>query len=385
MASRKTKTKPSRRKKGNSPKRRKVSVKAAPLLVVDQKPILKKALTQCRRLRTELHKKQARLRRFEEEEIAAYQAWISANFGAELTEARELREQMARHEFVLENLSACELWMPERLQEVYEELMRRLEDGTLYEFQPPQPDDASEDDAEDEVDDPFEDFKQAFEEAFDDFFDEDGMEEEDEEAAGRFPGKPASRKGRQPEEIALKALYRALAKRLHPDHSELEGSMRARRWNELQTAYQNCDLHALQRIEAVCDMDTGGLSIRLGLARLRDLAAYHKSHLRPIREALREAKRHPAFGFAESDEEQLRRDVAAELGEFREQLSERLDWLQEEAREIADIVDEDAIDEDDWADLGTLFSEMKPRPRPRPRPKSTKSASRHEDPQMNLF
>lgn len=98
--------------------------------------------------------------------------------------------------------------------------------------------------------------------------------------------------------LTLKACYRALAKRLHPDHSTLEASLREKRWHELQAAYRNRDLEAMLRVEAVCDMEDSGLTVQLGLSRLRELATYHQSHVISIRKALNTAERDLAFGFA---------------------------------------------------------------------------------------
>lgn len=308
-----------------------------PLLVIDQTPILKKALTECRRLRTELDKKQARLRQFEEEEMPAYQRWYNAAFGAGLTELRTLQESLADYEFVAEQMGWCEMCRPDKLTEVFAELMRRMKDGTLHAFEPPRPEhdnpdeDEEEDEEDDDFDDIFDDMEEAFSEAFNSFFgSDDDNEEQEAYSNGRHGQGSRGRNSRSPEAMALKTLYRTLAKRLHPDHSDLEEKLRERRWNELQDAYHAHDLEVLQRIEAVCDMeDEGGLSIRLGLARLRDLAAYHRAHVRPIRNALRAAKRHPAFDFTKTDQTQLRREVEAELDEQRSQLRHRRDWLRD--------------------------------------------------------
>ena len=307
----------------------------APLIVIDQTPILKKALAKCRRLRTELHKKQDLLRRFEEEDQPAYQRWISATFGAQLTELREIRERVADWEFIHEQIRCCRIWMPEKLREVHDELMQRLKDGTLQAFEPPPPEDENADrnrssgddsgDAEDDFD--FDDFvKQAFEEFFDDAEDDEASANSADSTDGANASelRPSRRQPTDPEAAARKSLYRTLAKRLHPDHSELDEGIRERRWNELQTAYEADDLAALQRIEAVCDMEVGGLSLRLGLARLRDLADYHQSHLRPIRQALKAAKRDPAFGFDASKPGFVKREVAAELEDTKQELNHRL-------------------------------------------------------------
>ena len=330
----------------------------APLLVIDQKPILKKALAQCRRLRTELNKKQARLRQFEEEEMAAYQRWYSAEFGARLTELRELRESLQDHEFVAEQMSWCEMCRPDKLAKVFEELMQRMEAGTLHAFEPPPPDHPEEDeedifDDEDDGDDEdiFEDMDDIFKAAFNSFF---GFSDDDETSGDAEHERREHglnhrdyKKPRSSEAAAIKTLYRTLAKRLHPDHSDLEELLRERRWHELQKAYDEQDLAALQRIEAVCDMeDAGGLSIKLGLARLRDLAAYQRSHVQPIRDALRQAKRHPAFNFAKTDTGILREEIECDLNDQLRQCLDRRDWLRGMFQEVREDLAEDAAMEE---------------------------------------
>ena len=362
MAKRRKK-KLSKPKIGASSRRGKPNTAPAPLLVVDQKPFVKKALTQCRRLRTELHKKQERLRVFEEEEMEAYQRWFHSEFGALLTEIREMTEKANAYDFILKQLECCELFRPDKLEEVHSELMRRLEEGTLYSFVPPEPeedeeDDEDEDDEEEDEDDDedwedddewdeFDDMAEAFRQAFEDMFGggrtADGKENE---ADHRRHGKKGNRSG-SPEEASIKSLYRTLAKRLHPDHSDLESPMRERRWNELQSAYEERDLEGLQRIEAVCDMEIGGLSIRLGLARLRDLAAYHRSHVEPVRRALRKAKKHPAFDFEKANREVIRRDARIELSDTHGEIREKIEWLREEIDEMVEPEDEDEDDNDE--------------------------------------
>lgn len=342
MAARKRKSN-SHRKRAPRARRKTTPTESAPLLVVDQTPILKKALAQCRRLRTELDKKQARLRRFEEEEIPAYQRWFNVEFGARLTELRELQESLAEYEFVAEQLGWCEMCQPEKITEVYLELMRRMKEGTLHAFEPPPADKPYQEEDGFDFDEIFDDLDDAFASFFGSGDEDDTGSEDDtgdgQEAFGRsgegpVPGRHSSP---APETMALKSLYRTLAKRLHPDHSDLEESLRERRWDELQIAYNAHDLEALQRIEAVCDMeDKGGLSIRLGLARLRDLTAYHRSHVQPIRNALRKAKRHPAFDFAKAERTKLRREVEAELYEQRAQLLHQRHWLREMFEQFAE-------------------------------------------------
>jgi hypothetical protein len=284
------------------------------LLVMDQGPFLKKALSLCKRLRKELDKKQALLTAFEEVDRAAYERWLFSSYGTKLTEVRELQEELSAYQFILHHLSQCVYRAIEEVPKLYQELFRLKKKGALYTYVPPEPEETGEAEADDE---PFGHDEGAWDEDYDDdlraYFDDmfgaghSGGDWAQDDVSGVNARKSA-------DEIRLKACYRKLAKRLHPDHSELEGPVREKRWHEIQAAYQNQDLEGLLRVEAVCDMDEEGLSVKLGLARLRDLAAYHKSHLIPIRNALRTAKKDVAFGFAEcGPTAALEREIAGDL------------------------------------------------------------------------
>jgi hypothetical protein len=295
-------------------------VSCTELLVVDQAPFLNKALSTCRRLRKELDKKQALLAAFEEEDRAAFQRWLNSTHGAMLTQVRELREEVSAYQFILHHLSHCAYYAFEDVPKLYQELFQLKQKGMLYSYVPPQSEQEVEDDEDedDEWGDPFEDDE---DEDWDDEDDEDMRAFFDRMFGGGRSGKGDSTKERKAEsarkaanDARLKSCYRQLAKRLHPDHSELEEVVREKRWHEIQEAYHNNDLEGLLRVEAVCDMDEEGLSVKLGLARLRDLAAYQKSHLTPIRNALRAAKKDIAFGFSKTGPSaKVERDIAGDL------------------------------------------------------------------------
>ena len=374
--------KPSRRKsRQKARRRRKPHPNGTAVLVLDQQPFIKKALTTCRRLRTELRKKQQQLSQFEEVEMNAYNSWISRSFGSELTRVRELEDKVADLQFITEQLHLCELCLPDKVPEVYEELFRRKKEGTLHFFVPPKPDEEDGFEEEDKIDDLDGDFESFFDEVFGN---EEGDYEDEFESFGRRRN-PYQNPAEQAPTFTgrIKALYRILAKRLHPDHSDLEESLRERRWHELQSAYLEADFNGLQRIEAVCDMDEGGLTLSLGLARLQDLAAYHQSHLRPIRFALRAAKRHPAFGFKETNTESLAKEIRQDFKAIQRDLRYRLKSLQQ----LADEIHADALrflnrgpdpDEDPFE---TLFEDIFSDPKPPP----TKKPPRKDARQMEFF
>jgi len=311
-------------------------------MVVDQLPFLRQALSTCKRLRNELHKKQALLADFEEHDRSAFQQWYNRTQGKKLTQNRELREEVEAYQFILHHLSRCACESFRDLPALYEELFERKQNGSLYTYVSPLAQEAARE-HEDEDDD------------WDDVFEDDDWDEEDEDLRDvydRIFGSGAADQDdfaedtrvesakKADRDMRLKTCYRALAKRLHPDHSELEESIREKRWYEIQDAYQNGDYEGLLRVEAICDMDETGLSVELGLARLRDLAVYHKSHLLPLRNALRAAKQDIAFGFSKKGPTaQIKKRVTAELREENFDLKEMLEYLVDSAKGIRAHVD----------------------------------------------
>ena len=321
------------------------------LILVDQTPFLKKALSRCKRLRNELNKKQKLLSDYEDKDVAAFQQWLNHTFGATLSKIRELAETLDQYRFILNQLDGCYLFCRDKLPEVHKELFERKKDGTLFQFVLPiskDPFHAEEneemnddwddyDDEEEEDDDWDDDDEWDMEDIFDEFFggEKEGHSHSEEEHYFNLGNLHAHKSIHASDQLKLKKCYRALAKRLHPDHSTLDESIREKRWHEIQDAYQNNDLEALLRVEAICDMDGTELSVKLGLARLTDLANYHQSHLKPIRRELSKAKRDIAFGFNKSgSNETIEIEMKSELNYQTHDLESDIEEMQRIADDI---------------------------------------------------
>ena len=353
------------------------------LIEIDQRPFLNQAATTCRRLRTELANKQQKLREFEEEAMAEFDQWMSQKHGAELTRIREMRQEFDEWQFILAQVEALEFDYPEAMAEELEDMLKRRENGTLADYVPlafrGREDDESGDEEDEEEDDYNYDEEDYDEEDEDDFEDMDDFDRAFHEAFENFfGGSHGSGSGRMTndETIRLKATYRILAKQLHPDLSDLPDDQREKRWHELQEAYQQNDLAGMQRIEAVCDMDRTGISAKLGLARLADLIDYHKSHLGPLRQALRNAKKHPAFPHPKKKRDQIRREVSMEIRESVVRFEAEINEIREVIDEIANC-DEEPL----WVQVGG----SKPTPK-KSKPAAKPKAPPEKDPrQMEFF
>ncbi len=123
---------------------------------------------------------------------------------------------------------------------------------------------------------------------------------------GHRDGRPEAKAGERPTFIGdLKALYRRLARRLHPDVRSAVMVDGDTRWQKLQAAYESQDYEQLRALEAICDADETGLSVSLDLAQLNTWADYHQELLKPLQAAMREAKRDPAWEFTKLPPEAL--------------------------------------------------------------------------------
>jgi len=317
-----------------------------PLMVVDQKPFLKKALARCQRIRRDLAKRQKDLAAFEEVDQAAYETWLASTFGALLTQLRESRDALFELSDWLDHVEFSQVVIGVSHNEVYEYVRKHREDPDYwdprYDSDPKEIEEETQsaadefDDMDDDERNVFEDFiKNMAEGVF-------GIDAEDLEDDPDFPGwlpggerqKPAPREAsaaEKREKSELKQLYRRLARRLHPDVRRSEGPEADRRWEQLQTAYNSKNIEELRALEAVCDADETGLSIKLGLAHLNTWADYHQLLLKPLQVAVREAKKHPAWGFTRLDEKQITRrekEVKEELKREIELIESRCHYLQ---------------------------------------------------------
>lgn len=380
--------------------------------VVDQQPFLQAAVKTCRRLSKELDTKREKLRQFEELDQTAFRTWLHHTFGSLLTRTRELQKERADYDFILAQLEACSMFAPEKFDEVYAELMERKANDTLRGFMPPKPEDdemddddpfadrppADEEEASGEGDgeaDMFRKLREAFHQDFGHQFSSeqeelDAFKEQLRETFGGFSfdmGEAAVERFEATHKSSvLKALYRVIVKRLHPDRSTMDPSRRDKHWHDLQAAYERGDLEGIRRIEAMCDMEESGLSTGLGLARLRELAGYYLDHLGPLRAALSDAKKDPSFGFAtQGAGPALKAKVGRDLNAVIQHMTRDIEALKADIEEMAmesEFEDDDEDDEDDEEFLNALLGRVAAKA-----PKKGKQARRDDEDsnQMDLF
>ena len=292
-------------------------------LTVDQTPHLKKALTRCRRVATQLKNRRTEIEQFETRDEPAYSKWLKQHFDREQREAIAILNQMHGAMVWVQAIDRAQQEKGVPDEEVYEYVRRHLEDPSYRHPVYDNTDDADEDAAE-----PPEDEVEAF---FKELMEGLGIEpgDADEEPGDSMVSK-ASAKDRQ-REIEIKQLYRKLARRLHPDSRNYTGSEASQHWEALQAAYERGDLEKMQTIEVLCDADESGLSIDLGLSRLTDWANHFQAELSAIQADLKAAKKHPSWKFSSKTAEELKRLHTRTQAEIEDEIcsfSEMLDDLQ---------------------------------------------------------
>jgi hypothetical protein len=320
-------------------KRAEKNVRCRTLVVVEQEPLRKKALGDCRRLMKALEKKRETWRKFEEEDVPAFQRWMAHLFGALRTKIREtdekLREKAAWvHEIDMEvAFTGCQR------HTAYRRVKERFE--APPEARCGEESDSSEDPFEE---DPFREegfdgeagkdakfnedpgSRESFEAfvrevlfmdarglpkaMYEDLYrkyraeieDEFGWDEEEETEIPRDVTREPERGGRMGEQ-RIKDVYRTLVRRLHPDVRADSDPQVGALWHQVQDAYADSTL-----------------------GQLRDVAEELRATSRAVQASIRKARKDIAWGFAKRQDRedlsrQMRADLEMELSVIRDELS----------------------------------------------------------------
>jgi hypothetical protein len=136
------------------------------------------------------------------------------------------------------------------------------------------------------------------------------IEEVDEEGAEEEEAKDAR----------VKALYRILVRRLHPDLRDDASASVSSLWHEVQEAYAAGDVAHLEILLALVDMESNSMGVQTSVGQMRAILAELERAARALEKSLLEAEGEDAWNFAQSGpgadlrlrvERQLTLDLAA--------------------------------------------------------------------------
>lgn len=303
--------------------RRKPSSKrrAAPgggaLMLVDQEPLRQEARRQHEKVLKRLVSAQRSLQRFQEKDLPQFEQWKASQFGEKLTRLRDLAAQVGEKESVVEQVNFLRFYTGQSIRRCYERVMwqrenpeaaaqeereRREEEERQARQQRDAGPERNEASMEDQV-------REAFDEIFGEIFEEDEFTDDEGDFYDPFTANAANRRAAAEPGTSAKRLYRALALKLHPDHRSETDPQRHRRldelWHEAQQAYQLGNREDLERIEALLDVEEGGLASESDIGKIERATEHHRSSLRAMERAVRQAREEPAWMFSKKKSKAL--------------------------------------------------------------------------------
>jgi hypothetical protein len=270
------------------------------LLVIDSSPIRQNARREYEKVQRELERAKAELERFRTEDQPKYAKWLNSHFGALLTETRELHEKLyAAQGLVSEVHQEFHFGGHRSIYSAYAAVIHRREHPEEFEKEMKE---AEEEESE---------FRREFEEMFgkseEEFFEKFGF--------GTDPSPPREKKSRKPTFARLKDLYRALARRLHPDAGGRRSQKEIEWWHQTQAAYQAGDVEQLELILTLADIEEKGAK-EASVSILQQITNQSKQALKELKRELKQYRRDAAWNFSKLEDDRPIRQRTREMLEM---------------------------------------------------------------------
>ena len=325
------------------------------IIVIDQEPLRRTAAADCANAMADLDRVRAGWHRFEREDKPAFARWRAREFGALLSQAREVEMQVRDCQALVHEV---EMEMRRGFQDAhsaYQRVMFRRENPSASPeeepaFEAKKPGIArtlSEFEQEalfqewvhkslgtnpDKMDDDA--YSTTFE-AFKTHMFRGAREEPapPKSFRGHTQGRIASDEDEEEESIGpvdarVKELYRVLVRRLHPDLRADRSAAVSALWHDVQEAYNASDVPQLEILLALSDIEADHMGAATSLSRMRTLHAELERALRALEKSLLEAEGEDAWNFARrGPDETLRLRVERELKSNLTSRTLRLDLL----------------------------------------------------------
>jgi hypothetical protein len=301
------------------------------LVRVDGADIRKKIRKAYEKALRDLENSRRLLDRFHQTDQPQFTRWLNSNFGALLTELREMNQKLAADDAIVILVQNEVLFGGSSYARAYQRVMELKENP---EPPPPRPGGGPE--------------RDVFEAG-----NEWGSPGDEEELAEEFmnelfgtsrPGAGSgeahdSRMGPSARPAApvlagkrLKELYRAVVRRLHPDSQREMTAQKTEWWHQAQAAYEAGDAEQLEVILTLCEIGEAGTTAHTSASLLQRITAQLKSSLREIQRQLQAMRREPAWNFSGRTDhaaiaDQVGRELVGELMAMRRRWMETQDLL----------------------------------------------------------
>ena len=321
------------------------------LVLIDQGPLRETATGDCRRAMARLERARSGWHRFERKDKPAFVRWRAREFGALLSNAREVEVQIGDGQALVHEV---EMEMRRGFQDAhsaYQRVMFRRSNPSAVPEEgaeiPRNGERASQKLSDFEKEALFQEWVQrslgtnpdkmddeAYSTSFEAFkshmFRSPVEEMRSENASRRAPRERAARKAEGEEEelgeeerrvdARVKELYRILVRRLHPDLRADANAAASALWDEVQEAYAASDVPRMEILLALSDIETNHVSNQTSVGQMRMVLAELERALRALEKSLLEAEGEDAWNFAQAGpsvdlrlrvERELKSDLAA--------------------------------------------------------------------------
>ncbi|MBI1819955.1 MAG: J domain-containing protein [Nitrospirae bacterium] len=297
------------------------------LLVIDQKPIRKKALSRFKTAQSSFLKNRQELFHHLTVVRPAYNSWMAGIAGGKIETIQGLKDQVAEKADLLERIDELidEEYLSPRM--AYQVANQEFEDEK-NEKDPLDLDDEQLDLGFGE--DPEEDFNEEayFEKIVKEFASswEGGGIPENKRPKGR-PQKDSDviRVQKLENEQKIKNLYRQMVRILHPD-TGLESNASARElWSEVVEAYKAKDLETLEMLWISIQLMADPNALSVGISNLNRFSQFLVAQTQKIKkEKMMVARNDPSWKFATQDRKELSRRILSELSTAEKELKDVL-------------------------------------------------------------
>ena len=265
-----------------------------------------------RRLR-QLEKAREQIVQHEKHDLPQYSRWLNSHFGVFLTELRELNHALNEKRLLLSEIEEEAILGNRSFFRAYEIVMQRRQERearpneeTPFEGNEEQEQDSSF--SEDPLNEQFERLFEQVEDAFAEMFGMGGRrtrKKPETEADGIQRSKSYNR---------LKELYRAVVRRLHPDAQKEMTSQKLEWWHQAQAAYEKSDIHQLEVILSLCEIEEKGTTAHTSLSILQRITRQLKSSFNQLKRELAKYRRDPAWNFSQrKDLDELALEIRGSL------------------------------------------------------------------------
>jgi hypothetical protein len=285
------------------------------VVLIDSATLRKKARRDYEKALRDLDAAKAETERFRNEDKPGFSKWLHANFGAILTEIRELQAKLFTAQgLVSEVQQEFYYGRYQSISNAYKEVIQRRARSQ----------ELGEDEARPEADDPKTDSSFTSEDSEFAGEDNDAFKGEREFWERLRDGMDDMRRAKQAKQQErggnrLKELYRQLARRLHPDKTKDISPRKLEWWHQTQAAYETGNVEQLETILTLLEVEERGTK-ETSISLLAKLTGEFKRSLRSIKRQLSALRKDIAWNFSKLTDckalfEQTRRMLQEERDE----------------------------------------------------------------------